>query len=286
MELGRGVHDKIATYRDEYHAIVLPFYLGEVRKAGSRGAQELLSSKLDDLHGLGNPFIREGARRDPLRFFGMAALRQDLREILRTGGIVALYGLPATGKSAILQRIEYELPDARFVRIDCRGIATREALAAAIRGFLPASSLPRLAPPGNPSASDHDAPDPLVEALDSVMEARQVVLCLDDADELIRPMEEIGPGDDAFPQREADLRQALDLWSTLAVRAIAGRLTVVCTAPRAFVLGDRLIGGQVNALGNRVHPLRMSGLSPGEARNAVERLAGEARMRFEVDPID
>jgi serine/threonine protein kinase len=254
MELGRGIREKIFEYRQQYEALVLPLYIGELRKVGRGGAHELLFDRLKELHDTPDLFASAGPLSDPMQFFGM---RETLNEIVYGFGqgvrVVLLCGIPGAGKSSLVNMVEYSLSSRRFVRLKCgadAAVSTLSAVSAQAARLLEASES-RAAGTEKAGAGG----------------GQPTLMVLEDFDQVLAS--------------EPDHEQMLAFLQTLVDWIREHDLAVLITGMRAFELGRPVLFRRKNPLYPNVRTVQVAGLSMRAAGRLLGDLGLQMNIRFD-----
>ena len=272
--LGSGVRQRIAEYQEKYSAVVVPFFIGEVRKATSDGrVDELLGERLLDLHARPNLFVRHRRRFDATRIIGLDQQTGDLVSVLREpGGAVLLSGGPGSGKSALVGMAEYGLENTKFVRVECSHVSPSTAFGVAIELLshlgvecnAPGEALERLRKELTRFKPGGDRFSP------------QLVVVLEDSDWLI----------EAIDPRSAEHADARALWTLLSKTVKARCMSLVVTALTTAVLEDRRPYDWPNPVAQLGVPYDIPPLSKQSAGRLVRELGFGCNLRFDDAAID
>jgi hypothetical protein len=258
FELGRGVREKILDYRNRLDALVVPVYLGELRKAHRAGKLEpLFMDRLADFQAIPDLYAASGPLADPTRFFGMRhVLDQLVAELEAPDRIVVIHGLPGSGRSSLVRMADYGMASARFVRVPCGELET-PALASKIAIAL----------------SDGGEVVLAARRARSTFGKGPLVLVLEDADVLL---------DRVMDPAMTD-RAGRELWMTLTELAHAEILSIVATTVRGFRIGQRVHDGRTNSFAADVHTLEV----PRLERATVMRLMRDlgAQMNIAIPDV-
>jgi tRNA A-37 threonylcarbamoyl transferase component Bud32 len=245
MELGQGVRDAIFAYRRQYGVIVVPLYVGELRRAHRLGQLRLLlQDRIADLHAVRNPFAMLGPMTDTTRCLGVGAEVNELIELIRKGGrLINVIGLPGAGKTTVINLAEYGCEKAEYARmfvyVSCAAATHRNPLKlareiqvalkraeggpAAVEPTEPATA----AEPSDPATASKIRATVLGMAMPALagVPARRLVVVVEDADWLISmaSAEPPVPGATALAQ---------DLFASLAELCKRAAHTVIVTSVR------------------------------------------------------
>ncbi len=286
VDLGRGVREKILEFRRRFEALVIPLYLGEIRKAARmQRLGHLLLDRLTDLHTVPDLFAKQAHADDPTRYFGMQEGVNELIGALCQGhGLVAVYGLPGSGKSAFVAMTEYGLGNTRILAVDCNAISHRKPvlLAEEIATILER----RLEKPGEPAqANELTAVHPrLVRAAQvTVKQAEEVgeriVLLLENTDWLVEYLYRPEPAFDG--ERDS----ARHLWTVLVELSATHKLNVLVTCVRGYILGQRLLLGWHNPATSIFRSFRVPSLDARAVERLISELGIQMNVRFAHDAI-
>ena len=258
-ELTSGVRRQILHYRRELGAIVLPAYVGELRKlSDDKHRRRFFARRLEDA-ARRRPFAGRAALRTPTEFVGDRRVVDAVVHALdHDNAVVLVSGIPGSGKTSVVNMAYFELEATEFVRIHCS--SHQSSVEAFCRTI--AERLGSAAPDGAlPRRLLRDAAHGLAAA--GRVQGTRTVLVLEDADWLIALA--AGRGD------AAEIAAARGLWTELAELAAAKVVGVVATSVRGFVLQRRVIGEWENPFATHlaVIPVR------GTTADGTSRIAGD-----------
>ena len=279
IELGRGVRQKILEYRNQFQALVIPLYLGEILKA-SREQQfrALLLDRLADLHTVPDLFANLQRSDDPTRYFGMnEAVNELVRVVTRGRGLCAVYGLPGAGKTALLLMAEYGLGTTHLRTVACELVGHRK----------PAQLAEEVAAALEQRPADlSKAPEPgalrglLLRAAEKAQSAaavsgESVVLVLDNIDWLI---DQLHRPESSFDAERDAAREFLTALVDLAGRA---RLHTLLTCVRGYVLRQRQLLGWHNPAASIIDCLRVPSLDARSVARMLTALGAQMNVQFD-----
>lgn len=301
-EIGAGVRSKIVDYRRRYDAIVVPLHVNELLLAARRNAlAEVFQDRLTDFHARGDPYdpyYSSGPIRDPTRFYGLKReINQITSAIEDRHSVLLVCGVPGSGKSSIINRVEYDLSGLRLVRVSYRQLAEQtpkafaeEIVAALLTGTRAACAVPDTE--SVPAARDSSSP-PLTVIFDvdqplrrRILSAARVaglaargvrerlVLVLEDADALIEPLSDPSAS-------ESDRACAQELWAALSKCVDESLLSVVVTSFVGFVLTQRAIARWLNPLQDLARLIRLCPLGQIETARLIDEIGRENDIHFE-----
>jgi serine/threonine-protein kinase len=277
QELGRGVREKMFEYRARYAATVVPFNLAELAHARRRGTlARLFDDRLQDLHSLPDPFTTHRKSTSPMQLIGVKQLLNELlNELKGERAIIALCGPPRSGKTALLDMAETELPTFHFCRVRCAGSTQVSAVADLIAATLKRSL-------GAAAAGLPPGPVGAALAFGAAAAARQderLVLVLEDADWLVAQV--------ASPKlSDAERAEARALWAEIERQVGEVGLRVIVSGVRAFRLKNRIVAGWENPLAHEVRVCHMPALGRAAAVRVIEDLGAEGNIRFTEQAIE
>lgn len=257
FELGRGVREKILDYRNRLDALVVPIYVGELRKAHRAGRlSSLFMERFADFQAVPDLYAASGPLLDPTRFFGMRQVRDELiAELEAPRRIAVIHGLPGSGRSSLVRMADYGMSAARFVHVACAALEPA-ALAARIAAVL-----------GHPGDLG-----PAARAARGALSAGRLVLVLEDADPLLGRLADPSAG-------EPD---GCALWAVLSELAREQVMSTLATTVRGFALAQRVRGGRANPLAADVHAIEVPRLD----RETVARLLRDLGVQMNVTMAD
>jgi eukaryotic-like serine/threonine-protein kinase len=268
-ELGVGVRQRIGEFARDYGAYVVPLHVARVRAAVDAGrVPETFREWLVEFLSRPNVFAAAKHVADPTSLFGhLRSLIGELVRELERPALVSVWGPPGCGKSSLVELARGELADTHFVIL--RGVELPSPLAEAARAIARA-----LGDEGPPEAGVRGRIEAAARAAHAGAGKRRVLLVLEDADVLLRPL---SAGD------EAERADARGLWAALGRACGEGLLSVVVTSLSGFVLDEVKVGGWANPLAGRVRLLRIPPLAPGDVRKMLVELGVQGNVRFD-DP--
>ncbi|WP_394829386.1 protein kinase domain-containing protein [Pendulispora albinea] len=281
--LGSGVRRKILDYRQAFNAWVLPLFVAELRAAHRRGGDpemvRLFFERLTELHRPLDPFDDVGPKRDALKFVGMWVQRNELVAALHEPGpIVAISGLPGSGKSSLVNMAEYDSL-AKFHRVRCASAADRtvDGLVAEICAVLRKSF--GSASKGVGGLRNVEGQPKLRETLFAAVpestKPGEVVLVLEDVDCLLEPL--CAPASDA----RVECSKARAFWTTLAALCEQDRIGVLVTGVRTSLLKERRLSDWENPLATHVRSIVMDPFGEDTCARYVADTGLMANLRFE-----
>jgi hypothetical protein len=257
FELGRGVREKILDYRIRLDALVVPIYLGELRKAHRAGRIEtLFMDCVADFQAVPDLYAASGPLTDPTQFFGMRQVLDELvAELEEPRRIAVIHGLPGSGKSSLVRMADYGMTSARFIRVPCAAIAPA-AMVTKISGAL-----------GGTGGSLQELANAARTARSAAADSR-LVLVLDNADAWFD-----GPGEHA-----TDHGGMREVWDVLIELVRDQVMSTVATTVRGFALGQRVRQGRSNPLTEYVHLIEVPRLERQTAARLVRDLGAQMNV--------
>jgi hypothetical protein len=264
FELGRGVREKILDYRNRLDALVVPIYLGEIRKAYRTGNLDtLFMDRLADFQTVPDLYVASGPVNDPTRFFGMRHVLDELiAELEAVRRIVVIHGLPGSGKSSLLRMADYGMATARFVRVPCTAMEPAAVTAKIISAL------------GGSGNSTLDLVIAARKAHDGARGGR-LVLVLEGGDSLLGC---------ALDHAVADPSGANELLSTLVDLTQAQVISTATTTVRGFAFGQWVRSGLVKLSGDDVCLVEVPRLERQTAGRLVRELGAQMNVTA-PDPV-
>jgi serine/threonine protein kinase len=250
-ELGKGVREKIFDYQERHQAIVVPLYVGEIRKAEKEGnLQQLFEDRILDFHPRPNLFVRHPRKLDPTRIVGVESDVAQVVSALRDGGaFLAIHGPPGCGKSSLVRMAEFGLEQARFVVVSCAELSPLNATTVVAHLISQIEDRPIRFDTGIP-----DLRKSLNRCCGSDVSAKsqqgKVVLVLEDADWLV--VESFAASEQAMPVHE--------LWSMFLEHVKTRQLSVIVTGYSSYRLLERKFGAWDNPVARFARDQRVSPL--------------------------
>ncbi len=254
FEFGRGVREKILDYRNRLDALVVPIYVGELRKAHRAGKLEtLFMDRFADFQPVPDLYAASGPLSDPTRFFGMRRVLDELiAELEAPRRIAVIHGLPGSGRSSLVRMADYGMSAARFVYV-----ASRDSDVAALAARIE-TSLGHVR--GNLGAA--------ARAASHALRPGRLVLVLEDADPLLGRLTDSAASEPALRE----------LWTALAELAHDQVMSTLATTVRGFALGQRIREGRANPFAADVHLIEV----PRLERETVARLLRDLGAQMNV----
>lgn len=269
-----GVATKIVDYMHEYNARVVPLNVREI--LGAYTANESLALFRERLaeYELPNLFETKG----DLALTSLVGLKDRATsfamEMKTPGAMLAVYGLPGSGKSSLLRKVSAGVLDHSFIAIRCMNLKRRSfpCLAREITDKLAGKEF---------VAAEPDArADELIELCAASLDQRHgpaAVLVLDDADWAI----------EALTSADGQVRlEAQRFWEALARLAERTGLRVIVSGVRAFMLEYAKISDWPNQLakaGMRAWPVPF--LDEHGVHALVQRLSEQMDAEFEIGAL-
>ncbi|MCG8417072.1 MAG: serine/threonine-protein kinase [Proteobacteria bacterium] len=273
VELGPGVRERILEYRKKFGALVVPLYLGEIRRA-HRNAQsrDLFIDRLQDFHTIPDPYAGGRTSIDATQFFGMRSILNELVQRIRgPGGLITVTGPPGSGKTSLVTMAEYGLEQRNFIYVHCAQTAER-SLSALVQKI--SHAMPEPMELGE--KSDINTVLKRVTLGLNLNQDKLPILVLDNADWLIKAL--VSP---TAPRHEVD--EIRRLWVSIAEHCESRGLTVVVTSMRGSVLSTRVLDGWDNPM--RPYPINVPALTYRGLQQLIRELGVVINLRFKNSAI-
>lgn len=268
-ELGRGVLDVIQDFRTRYAAHVVPLPIRDVRRAVEKHRElELVGSRLQALHPRTDPFDT-GNPSATVVYALEATVGVAAKALAEPKPLVVLSGGPGSGKTSVVERLEYGLPSRRFVRLRCLDIVQREVTVVA-------SQLVAELAPNMPAVEGESAPRRLARAFAvyAASKAPPLVVVLEDAEWLVRSVTER----DVDAARQEDARA---FWMTL-YQACGPSVAVIATGVACQALNEPTWCGWKTPIAGRVKEIAVPPLSDAELQRMIDELGARAHVGFDA----
>ena len=261
LEVGKGFRERILEYRLNYDALVVPVHIGEIVKARrERRLLELFEQLVATFHPSIDPYV-VSPRADPAELVGMNRHVTQVVELLRGHcGLIAICGLPGSGKTSLLDLAEYNT-SARFFRVRCVESQT-DGIDSLKRTILDCFGLTQETNDLEPALKSH---------LQSIKRSGQrPVLVLEDSDWLTAPLS-------GGERNSEERRKYQNFWCAIGRIGQIG-MPVLVTGIRAFELANRTLEGWENPIANQVCCIKVPQLDLA----ATERLVTEPAISLNI----